>query len=95
MYVCKDALEGTLGRCNLATIKPFYLKHWTAVGSPHRPCQNITSAVSPRQKIAKKRSLRAVNEDFERTFNVVMAKRSSSYTVPARGAQGTVIGPKS
>ena len=46
-------------------------------------------------EIAKKRSLRAVNEDFERTFNVVMAKRSSSYTVPARGAQGTVIGPKS
>ncbi len=37
-----------------------------------------------RQKVAKKRSLRVVNEHFERAFNTVKTKRSSFYTVSAR-----------
>ncbi|WP_256437919.1 hypothetical protein [Stutzerimonas stutzeri] len=38
-------------------------------GDPNRPSENVASAGQARQKQAKKRSLRAVNEHFEAVFN--------------------------
>ena len=38
-----------------------------------RPCKNVGEAASARQKQAKKRTLRAVNEHFEPVFNAAMA----------------------
>ena len=43
------------------------------LSGPGRPLQNVGEAVSARQKQAKKRSLRAVNEHFEPVFNAAMA----------------------
>jgi hypothetical protein len=39
----------------------------------NRPLKNVGEAASARQKQAKKRSLRAVNEHFEPVFNAAMA----------------------
>jgi hypothetical protein len=38
-----------------------------------RPLKNVGEAASARQKQAKKRSLRVVNEHFEPVFNAAMA----------------------
>jgi hypothetical protein len=41
--------------------------------APNRLLKNVGEAASARQKQAKKRSLRAVNEHFEPVFNAAMA----------------------
>jgi hypothetical protein len=42
----------------------------------NRPLKNVGEAASARQKQAKKRSLRAVNEHFEPDFNAAMATQA-------------------
>ena len=59
------AINGCHGRCSMSKAEKQI--------PPNRSLKNVGEAASARQKQAKKRSLRAVNEHFEPVFNAAMA----------------------
>jgi hypothetical protein len=52
------------------------------------PFKNVGEAASARQKQARKRSLRVVNEHFEPVFNAAMATQVV-FQQPAKAAENT------
>jgi len=63
---------------------------FTTVLGASRPLKNVGEAAETRQKQAKKRSLRAVNEHFEPVFNAVSATQVV-FQRPAIGASAAPL----